>query len=69
MDAEKLEFTGNDAVLAEMWKIANEDVRKNFCMDTDFGRTFAAAAYGKFSNWKKLAFNRDTFYSGLLALN
>ena len=69
MKIEDIRFNGNDEILREMWETAKDDVCKNFCMDTDFGRTFAAAAYGKFANWKKLAFNRDTSYSGLLALN
>jgi hypothetical protein len=40
-----------------------------FNLGADMGSNTRAASYGEFSNWKKLAFNRDTSYSGLLALN
>ncbi len=65
----KIEFTGKDLRLERLWFVANEDVLGNYVMETKCGRTFAAGAYGKSAKWKNLAFNRDTSYSGLLALN
>lgn len=67
--AEDIVFTGKDYELEKAWILAKQDVLKNYCMDTRFGKTFAAGAYGGFSGWRGLAFNRDTTYAGLLALN
>ena len=65
----KPDFIGEDNALKEMWQTANDDIKKNYVMKTRFGKTFAAGAYGTYSGWKNLAFNRDTSYSGILALN
>ena len=67
--AEDIVFTGKDYELEKAWILAKQDVQKNYCMDTRFGKTFAAGAYGGFSGWRGLAFNRDTTFAGLLALN
>ncbi len=63
------EFTGKDSKLALLWETAHGDVVKNYVMQTPHGKTFAAGAHGNYVGWRSLAFNRDTSYSGLLALN
>lgn len=69
MTADDIFFTGTDKELEKDWLLAKEDVVKNYCMETPFGKTFAAGAYGGCLKWKGLSFNRDTTYAGLLALN
>ncbi len=65
----KIRYTGNDPLIGKMWNTALCDVEKNYCMNTEYGTVFAAGGYGEHFNWKGLTFNRDTSYSGLLALN
>ncbi len=65
----KIEFIGKDIQLERLWSVGNQDVPLHYVMETKYGKTFAAGAYGKSTKWKNLAFNRDTSYSGLLALN
>ena len=69
MPNRKIKYTGSDSLLKKMWNIALCDVEKNYCMNTEYGTVFAAGGYGNHFNWKGLTFNRDTSYSGLLALN
>ena len=64
-----IKFTGNDTIAEKMWYIALEDIEKNYCIDTEYGVVFAAGGYNEHKNWDGLTFNRDTSYSGLLALN
>lgn len=60
-------FTGSSPLLSALWDNALSDVERSYCLENEFGRTFAAGGYGK--NWVGLTFNRDTSLSGLLALN
>ncbi len=66
---DSIKFLNSHEPLLVLWNTALDDVEKNYMMETRFGKTFAAGAHGAFSGWKNLAFNRDTSYSGLLALN
>lgn len=65
----EIKYTGVSPIIEKLWYIALDDAEKNYCMDTPYGRVYAAGGYGKHANWKGLTFNRDTCYSGLLALN
>lgn len=64
-----IQFTGEQRVLRSMWYAALEDIKKNYCMDIEGTRMFAAGGYNNHKNWNGLTFNRDTCYSGVLALN
>lgn len=63
----KLSIDSGDTILDKLWRIALYDVERNFCIETEWGRTFSAGAYGK--DFSGLVFNRDVAYSGLLGLN
>lgn len=65
----RIRFTGSYGVLGRMWDIALEDIEKNHCVELDDGCVFAAGGYNRHKNWEGLTFNRDTNFSGLLALN
>ncbi len=62
-------FTSGDPIAERLWYIALDDVDRNYCIDTEYGRVFAAGGYNAHKNWDGLTFNRDTSYSGLLGLN
>ena len=64
-----IKYTGKDKIFQQMWDIALEDIEKNYCIDTDYGVVYAAGGYNAHKDWGGIAFNRDTAYSGLLALN
>lgn len=65
----KIRYTGKDEIIKRMWYIALDDIEKNYCMDMEEGRVFSAGGYNSHKDWDGLTFNRDTCYSGLLALN
>lgn len=64
-----IKYLGKDKVIEKMWYIALEDIEKNYCIDTEYGVVYAAGGYNAHSDWGGIAFNRDTAFSGLLALN
>lgn len=66
---EKLKFIGSNNIEHALWNTAIDDIEKNYCIDTEYGRVFAAGGYNKHKNWNGMTFNRDTAYSGILALN
>lgn len=64
-----IKYMGKDKIIEKMWYIALEDIEKNYCINTEYGVVYAAGGYNAHKDWDGLAFNRDTAYSGLLALN
>ena len=65
----KVRYTGEEEITERIWYIALDDIEKNYCMDLEEGRVFSAGGYDAHKDWDGLTFNRDTCYSGLLALN
>ncbi len=51
----------------ELYDAAVRDVLGNFCLETEWGRSFSAGAFGE--GFSGLLFNRDNAYAGLLGLN